>query len=123
MEVGIDSYLALNCSLITNTTNKNIGRKDPLTYLKERYEWTNEEIVNQRLKSHLISVQELSNGGYEGLEEEAKREKIKTDFESFITSKAILIYTAAKELCQGKTVSYGDIYEIVKKQKLIQDLN
>lgn len=36
------SYLALNCSLITGNTNREIGRKDPLDYLKDRYEWTDE---------------------------------------------------------------------------------
>ncbi len=49
-EAGLESFLALNCALITNTTNRTIGRKDPLIYLKERYEWTTEDIVNQRLK-------------------------------------------------------------------------
>ena len=35
-EVGINSYYALNCALITWKTNRIIGRKDPLEYLKER---------------------------------------------------------------------------------------
>jgi len=31
-EANIESFLALNCALITGKTNRNIGRKDPLIY-------------------------------------------------------------------------------------------
>ena len=55
-EAEIDSYLALNCALISDNTNVTIGRKDPLEYLKDRYKWTTEEIVRERLQSHLIPV-------------------------------------------------------------------
>ena len=64
-EAEIKSFLALNCSLISDKTNISIGRKDPLIYMKDRYQWTSEEIVQQRLQSHLIPIPELSNGGYE----------------------------------------------------------
>ncbi|MBK9663145.1 MAG: hypothetical protein IPO71_08995 [Nitrosomonas sp.] len=60
-----DSWLALNCALITDKTNLNISNKDPLSYLKERYNLTSEDIVNDRLKSHLIPIQELRSGGYD----------------------------------------------------------
>ncbi|PLX06029.1 MAG: hypothetical protein C0596_16175 [Marinilabiliales bacterium] len=93
-EAEIDSFLALNCSLITNTTNRSIGRKDPLTYLEERYNWTSKDVVNHRLKSHVIQIDELANGGYEGLTEDEKNEKIKNDFEKFIDKRASLISKA-----------------------------
>lgn len=109
-EAGIDSYLALNCSLITNTTNKVIGRKDPLTYLKERYNWTTEDIVNHRLKSHLIPLEELANGGYEGLVDNMRKEKIKLDFEKFISKRAQLMSEAAQKLCNGEILSINDFY-------------
>lgn len=118
-EAKIESFLALNCSLITNRTNRNIGRKDPLTYLTERYEWISEEIVDQRLKSHLIPIEELANGGYDGLNEEDKIEKIEADFEVFIHTRAKLIHKAAKELCKGKNISYG---EIIERMKLKQEV-
>ena len=44
-EAEINSYLALNCSLIMDKTNISIGRKDPLEYMKDRYKWTTEEVV------------------------------------------------------------------------------
>ncbi|HAN79193.1 MAG TPA: hypothetical protein DCQ31_16205 [Bacteroidales bacterium] len=109
-EVGIESYLALNCSLITNTTNRNIGRKDPLIYLKERYEWTTEEIINHRLKSHIIPIEELANGGYENLSDEEKRNKIIFDFESFLSKRAELVHKAALKLCKGEILTIQDIY-------------
>ena len=110
-EAEIESYLALNCSLITNTTNRSIGRKDPLIYLKERYEWTTEDIVNQRLKSHVIPIEELSNGGYENLSEEGKKLKIKTDFDQFLSKRAELILRAAKKLCEGELLTMQDIFD------------
>ena len=39
-EAGINSFLALNCALISDKTNISIGRKDPLVYLKDRYKWS-----------------------------------------------------------------------------------
>jgi hypothetical protein len=36
-EAEVDSNLALNCALISSTANRSIGRKDPLTYIQERY--------------------------------------------------------------------------------------
>ncbi len=110
-EAEIESYLALNCALITNTTNRNIGRKDPMTYLKERYEWNSVENVNIRLKSHAIPIKELSNGGYESLSDEQKKVKIKKDFDSFLSKRAELIHKAAIKLCKGEVISIQDIYD------------
>ncbi|MCK9275043.1 MAG: hypothetical protein M0P57_08130 [Syntrophales bacterium] len=62
-EAEINSFLALNCALISDKTNISIGRKDPLEYMKDRYKWTSEEIVSERLQSHLIPIHELANGG------------------------------------------------------------
>lgn len=114
-EANIESYLALNCALISTKTNRNIGRKDPLKYLKERYEWTDEEIVNQRLKSHLIPISELANGGYEGLSEEDKNKKIIHDFDAFLTKRALLVRKAVEELSQGKSIVYSEIFNAVEK--------
>ncbi|WP_321347081.1 DUF262 domain-containing protein [uncultured Draconibacterium sp.] len=118
-EAKIESFLALNCSLITNVTNRTIGRKDPLTYLKERYEWMSEEIVDQRLKSHLIPIAELANGGYADLGEEEKIAKIESDFEEFINIRARLVHKAAKELCKGKTISFGEVFHKVQSNQLV----
>jgi len=109
-EAGINSFLALNCALISDKTNMTIGRKDPLEYMKNRYQWTLEEIVNERLQSHLIPVQELANGGYEGLSEEMKTKKLKKDFESFIHSRARLVMKAVKLLADGRQLSATELY-------------
>jgi len=105
-EVEIESFRALNCSLIADDTNQKIGRKDPLEYLKERYKWVSKEIVNERLNSHLIPVAELANGGYENCSSESERnEKIKKDFDNFMIKRATLMAKAAEELTQGKNIS------------------
>jgi hypothetical protein len=100
-EAEINSFLALNCSLISDKTNISIGRKDPLDYMRDRYKWTSEEIVSERLQSHLIPIRELANGGYEGLSEEQKIEKLKKDFDAFIRSRAELVMEAVKLLVEG----------------------
>ena len=109
-EADINSFLALNCSLIMDKTNISIGRKDPLQYMKDRYEWTTEEVVRQRLQSHLIPVDELANGGYEGLTEEQKTEKLKNDFKNFIQKRAVLVLRAVADLCNGHQIDISSIY-------------
>ena len=106
----LDSYLALNCALITDKTNISIGRKDPLIYLKDRYQWTTESIVNERLQSHLIPISELSNGGYEGLSDTEKEEKLANDFKAFVSARAKLVCEAAKRLADGHQLSAAEFY-------------
>lgn len=112
-EAEIESFRALNCSLIADDTNLNIGRKDPLQYLKERYKWVSEEIVNERLNSHLIPITELANGGYENCSSEFEKiEKIKNDFDNFMRKRATLMAKAAEELTQGKNISSVEILKL-----------
>ena len=108
-EAEISSFLALNCALISDKTNISIGRKDPLQYMKDRYEWTSEEIVSERLQSHLIPIRELANGGYEGLSEEQKTEKLGNDFDAFTRRRAEIVMKAVKLLADGHQVSAVEI--------------
>jgi hypothetical protein len=110
-EAEINSFLALNCALISDKTNISIGRKDPLEYLKDRYKWATEAIVQERLQSHLIPIQELANGGYEGLSNSDKTEKIKNDFNLFLRKRAELIIKAVKLLADGHQISAREIYQ------------
>lgn len=109
-EAEVNSYLALNRALITDKTNISIGRKDPLEYLKDRYEWTSEAIVRERLQSHLIPIEELANGGYEELSTDQKRQKLQRDFEAFIRQRAVLIGKTVKRLAEGRQLSASEIY-------------
>lgn len=109
-EADVNSFLALNCALITDTTNISIGRKDPLEYLKDRYKWTSKAIVRERLQSHLIPIEELANGGYEGLSKGKKLEKLKQDFDTFIRQRAELVTKAVKCLAEGRQLSATEIY-------------
>ncbi|MBA7535443.1 hypothetical protein ES705_27699 [subsurface metagenome] len=110
-EAVINSFLSLNCALISDKTNISIGHKDPLEYMKDRYEWTSEEIVSERLQSHLIPIRELANGGYEGLSEEQKTEKLKNDFDEFIRRRAEIVMKAVKLLADGRRLSPVELYE------------
>ena len=118
-EAEIESYFALNCALITDKTNLNISNKEPYRYLSERYEWTSEEIVNARLKSHLIPIKELRNGGYEGLPLEEKVEKVKQDFQLFITMRAKYVVKAINNLTQGKDINANEIINEVEQENSV----
>lgn len=121
-EIDAESYFALNCALITDKTNLNISNKDPLSYLKDRYNWTSEDIVNARLQSHLIPLDELKCGDYSGLSGEEKAEKIKDDFAQFITKRAAYVAKAVSILAEGRDINASEIIrDVEQKTDLKQD--
>jgi hypothetical protein len=115
-EAEVESYLALNCSLITDKTNLNISNKEPYRYLSERYNWISEEIVHSRLKSHLIPIPELKNGGYVGLTDSTKVEKIKNDYQAFILKRAKYVVNAINKLSDGLDINANDVINDVEKE-------
>lgn len=120
-EAGVNSFVALNCALITDKTNISIGRKDPLKYLTDRYEWTSEEIVRERLQSHLIPIQELASGGYSDLDGREKAAKIRQDFNSFLRKRAELMQRAVSLLASGRQLNPGALYlEADRANQLVQ---
>lgn len=112
--VGLDSYFALNCALITDKTNLNISNKDPLNYLKDRYGWVSEDIVNERLQSHLIPIVELKSGDYEGYSGEQKIEKVKIDFSKFIAKRAAYVVKSIELLTTGRDIVASEIIRAVE---------
>jgi len=108
-EANVNSFLALNCALISAPTNRSVGRKEPLEYLKERYQWVRDDIIHQRLNSHLIPIKELASGGYDGLGDEERIVKIKKDFEDFLKERAHLVYKAMQKLVTGQHISAAEI--------------
>jgi hypothetical protein len=109
-EAGLQSHLALNCALISEKSNLTIGRKDPVEYLKDRYKWTTEEVISDRLHSHLIPIPELANGGYEGLTDSAKADKLRVDFERFLRRRAHLVMNADRLLAEGRQISASALF-------------
>jgi hypothetical protein len=102
-EAEIPSYLALNCALITWKTNRMIGRKDPLDYLQERVQWADENVVRERLKSHLISFDFLSKAHYAEMEGAAFKQKLAADFNEFLRDRANLVVAAMTLLTEGSS--------------------
>ncbi len=113
--------LALNCALITGKTNRTISDKDPMTYLLDRYNWVPEDIVNQRLLSHLIPIDKLRNWGYVWLTEEQKKDKIKSDFEAFLDTRVDYIRKAIDLLCEGKQITAHDIIQEKQRKEITVD--
>lgn len=110
-EFKIESSLALNCALITDKTNLNISSKDPYRYLTERYNWTDEDIVNNRLESHLIPVEALKTGDYEKLSKEERESKLKKDFTEFLSKRASYVTKAVNLLVSGRDININHIIE------------
>ena len=109
-EAGIESYYALNCALITRKTNRSIGRKDPLDYLKERVQWADEVTVSNRLKTHLVSYELLSKAHYEALDGEALKSKLEVDYNRFMRDRARLVHQAVILLATGEQPSLDLIW-------------
>lgn len=104
----LEIYRALNCALITWNTNRNIGAKDPLTYLKERTarsgldEQLADEVIRTRLATHLVPYEALAVGGYaETQDGDARRSRLQTDYRRFLEARAALLLPPIKELCSG----------------------
>lgn len=107
-ESGLESeqiYKALNCALITWRTNRVISNKSPLTYLKERADNCSlgEDELRRRLKTHLIPYDELAVG-YDGLDDNAKSEKVKSDYEKFLSARADILIKAVVAACEGRAL-------------------
>lgn len=109
-DAGIDSYLALNCALLTWKTNRAIGRKDPLVYLQERVAWADEATVKARLATHLLDYGRLAEATYDGLVGEELAAKLKPEFEAFLAARAQLVSMAAARLANGEEPSLQEIY-------------
>ena len=106
-ELDINPNLALNCAIITSSTNKSLGAKAPLNYIKERYNIFDEETINTRLQSHLIPTRRLTE-----IEEykDSDGNYVKKQFEMFIKERAALIKEAAEQLCMGKQITTASIF-------------
>ena len=86
---------ALNSSLISWTTNRRIGAKPPLTYLRERVERASlgEDEVRRRLESHLIPWDEFAN---------SSREDVAGSYRRFLKARSNLVAGYLTDLCQGR---------------------
>lgn len=78
---------ALNCALITWTTNRKVGAQTPSTYVSKRADKASlgEEVVRQRLESHLIPYGAL----------------IADDYDAFLAARADRIHADMLKLCEG----------------------
>lgn len=86
---------ALNYASVSKPTNRSLGAKPPLTYLKERYlkdKDLKERELRNRVESHLIPFEELNVSG----------KASKTDYEDFLKKRASLIVKIIDKLIKGE---------------------
>jgi len=58
----------------------------------------------------------MTNGGYEGLTEQAKKEKIKNDFETFLQKRADLVIKTVSLLVAGRLINTSNILQDLEKE-------
>jgi hypothetical protein len=78
---------ALNCALITWTTNRKVGAQNPSEYINKRAQAASlgEAAVRQRLDSHLVPYDAL----------------IADDYDAFLAARAELVHSDMCKLCEG----------------------
>ena len=105
------AYRSLNCALITWRTNRTISNKDPIAYLKERANNSTlgETELRYRMRTHLIPYAELAVG-YEGLPDEERRARVKSDYVAFIEARAELLAGAAQRTCTGQSLEPSELF-------------
>tara|TARA_B100000963_G_scaffold178152_2_gene154897 strand:- start:450 stop:2720 length:2271 start_codon:yes stop_codon:yes gene_type:complete len=105
-DLDINPNLALNCAIITSSTNKSLGAKAPLKYIKEKHQVFDEETIKFRLQSHLIPTERLTE-----IEEytDSDGNYLKRQFEMFIKERAALMREAAEQLCEGKQITTASV--------------
>lgn len=121
-DAAIDSFLALNCALITWKTNRTIGRLDPIKYLEQRAEKAPDaRDVEDRLATHLVPYSELASAGPyvnaetgEDLSGESLAAVLRPDFDAFLLARARLISAAASSLADGKRPHLRDVLDAAK---------
>ena len=109
---GIDSYLALNCALITWKTNRMIGRLDPIEYMEARTELAPDpRDVQDRLDTHLVPYAVLASAGPYPAEATGAElaALVRPDFEAFLNARARLIAVLASQLVEGRRPHVRDV--------------
>jgi len=112
----LEASVALNCALIIGQTNRRISAKAPLQYLKERYKWTDENTIRERLDSHLIPFDELAKDEYNSSDEKKNADKIKKDFHTFLLKRAAIIISASKLLATKESVSFESVMKNIEQR-------
>ena len=85
---------ALNCALISPATNRRIGAKPPLAYLRERINNSTlgEQEIRRRLESHLIPWDEFV----------IEKPEVSASYHQFLLARSELIVKALADLCHGR---------------------
>lgn len=80
---------ALNCALISWTTNRKVGAQTPSEYISKRAAKASlgENVVRQRLESHLVPFDAL----------------VGNDYDAFLVARAELMHADMTSLCEGAT--------------------
>jgi hypothetical protein len=101
---------ALNCALVTWRTNRTISNKDPIAYMKERANngTLGEEELKRRLRTHLIPHAPLAVG-YDGMSDDERRARVKSDYEAFLSARAEVLAKAAQRACEGNALELGEL--------------
>ena len=92
------SMRALNCALITWSTNRNISNKSPLQYLEDRTSRADlgADAIRERLASHVVPYDELAGAGPYA---EGDAVRLIQDYDAFLMARADLLVPIVRQLC------------------------
>jgi hypothetical protein len=98
------SMRALNCALITWSTNRNISNKSPLQYLEDRTSRADlgADAIRERLASHVVPFDELAGAGPYA---ERDGDRLTNDYDEFLAARAQLLVPIVRQLCGSTVVS------------------
>lgn len=101
-DASLNSWHALNCALISTKTNRTIGRKDPIAYLKDRITWTNEDEIRDRLRSHLVDFDRLNQGPFATVADSELHDVVEPAYRKFLLDRAKSVRKLAELLANGE---------------------
>jgi hypothetical protein len=103
-----ERFRALNCALVTWTTNRNISNKEPIKYLLERTDKAalGEPEIRRRLETHAVPFDALNVGGYAAeLNQEAREAMVKRDYQAFLEQRSQTMQKAITLLWNGERLA------------------
>lgn len=111
-DIDVNPDLALNCALISSSTNKSIGAKNPFNYIQEKYEVFDNQMMVHRLSSHLIPVNPLKVEVGTNMDSPT----IALKYEEFLRERAHIVSNAVKQLCDGHHITVDSIFGVEAKK-------
>jgi hypothetical protein len=65
--------------------------------------------LKRRLKTHLVPY-EFMNVGYDGMSDDERRARVRSDYEKFLNARAEILAKAVCLACEGKALDLAELF-------------